>query len=183
MGILPQYCHQGIYDKTVFLSDYFAHRPNWIHSELLIIFLKIWQCTWAVVLPCPNWIAKYVCKFEKLQKKSWMTICTKIVLEKKSKSWTAVQISNLPNRFSEQQCTICLSGTAFAKKCPYRKLGRICLKQKFAQKMIVPTYFKKLQVWKWTLFHNEVFPNCLWKMSGENSHWNEENTIRMIQKC
>ena len=100
-----------------------------------LYFLQIWQCTWAVVLPCPNWIAKYVCKFEKLQKKSWMTICTKIVLEKKSKSWTAVQKSNLPNRFSEQQCTICLSGTAFAKKCPYRKLGRICLKQKFAQKI------------------------------------------------
>ena len=55
--------------------------------------------------------------------------------KKKSKNWTAAQTSNLPKRFSEQQCTRCSSGTAIAKKCPYRKLGRICLKQKFAQKI------------------------------------------------
>ena len=63
-------------------------------------------------------------------KNSWMTISTKNVLEKKSKNWTAVQTGNLPNRFSEQQCTKCLSGTKIAKK-----LGRICMKQNFAQKI------------------------------------------------
>ena len=53
----------------------------------------------------------------------------KIVPERKSKNWTATQTSNLPKRFSEQGCTTCLSGTAIAKKCPYRKLGKICLKK------------------------------------------------------
>ena len=78
----------------------------------------------------------------------------KIVLEKQSKNWTAAQTSNLPKRFSEQQCTRCLSGTAIAKKCPYRKLGRICLKQKFAQKIhsnnksCLKWQFAKLQMLK-----------------------------------
>ena len=100
-----------------------------------LYFLKIWQCTWAVVLPCPNWIAKYVCKFEKIAKKILNDNLHKNCPRKEEQNWTTAQTSNLPNRFSEQQCTICLSGTAIAKKCPYRKLGRICLKQKFAQKI------------------------------------------------
>ena len=52
----------------------------------------------------------------------------------------------------------------------------ICTKDDFS-----PQIFKSLQDWKWTLFHKDVFPNIVWKMSEENTHRNEKKTVKMKQ--
>ena len=49
------------------------------------------------------------------------------------------------------------------------------------ERWVFPTKFKSFLVWKWTLFHFDIFSNFFLKISGENFNWNEENTVEMIQ--
>ena len=93
-----------------------------------------------VHMGCRLTLSKLNCKiclqiWKNGRKKTWMTICTKNVLKRRAKieqlHRQAIYLIDFRNSNMQD---VCLE-RQLQKKCPYRKLGRICLKQKFAQKI------------------------------------------------